>query len=65
MITEKYQGKPRGFASMSAEKRREVAAKGGRAAHALGRAHKWTHQEAVLAGRKGGTKSKRFPRKTL
>ena len=44
----------RGFASMSAEKQREIASKGGRAAHAKGTAHEWTSEEARVAGRKGG-----------
>ena len=44
----------RGFASMSPEKQREIASKGGRAAHAKGTAHEWTSDEARVAGRKGG-----------
>jgi len=44
----------RGFASMSAEKQREIASKGGRAAHMKGTAHEWTSEEARHAGRKGG-----------
>jgi general stress protein YciG len=44
----------RGFASMSAEKQREIASKGGRAAHMKGTAHEWTSDEARKAGRKGG-----------
>jgi uncharacterized protein len=44
----------RGFASMSAEKQREIASKGGRAAHQKGTAHEWTSEEARSAGRKGG-----------
>ena len=44
----------RGFASMSPEKQREIASKGGRAAHAKGTAHEWTSEEARVAGRKGG-----------
>jgi hypothetical protein len=44
----------RGFASMSAEKQREIASKGGRAAHVKGTAHEWTPDEARQAGRKGG-----------
>ncbi len=51
-----------GFASMSPEKKREIAAKGGRAAHALGTAHKWTPEEAAEAGRKGGAISRRRSR---
>ena len=44
----------RGFASMSAEKQREIASKGGKAAHRKGTAHQWSSQEARDAGRKGG-----------
>jgi uncharacterized protein len=44
----------RGFASMSPEKQREIASKGGRAAHTKGTAHEWTSEEARSAGRKGG-----------
>jgi uncharacterized protein len=44
----------RGFASMSPEKQREIASKGGRAAHEKGTAHEWTAEEARQAGRKGG-----------
>lgn len=45
--------KYRGFASMSSGKRRQVASRGGRAAHALGTAHEWTSEEAKLASKKG------------
>jgi len=44
----------RGFASMDREKQREIASKGGRAAHKIGAAHEWTREEAQAAGRKGG-----------
>ncbi len=44
----------RGFASMSAERQREIARKGGKAAHARGKAHEFTREEAREAGRKGG-----------
>jgi general stress protein YciG len=44
----------RGFASMTPEKQREIASKGGRAAHQKGTAHEWTTDEARSAGRKGG-----------
>ena len=44
----------RGFASMDPSKQREIASKGGRAAHAKGTAHEFTSDEARLAGRKGG-----------
>ena len=44
----------RGFASMDREKQREIARKGGRAAHEKGTAHEFTTDEARAAGRKGG-----------
>jgi general stress protein YciG len=44
----------RGFASMDVGRQREIASKGGRAAHAKGTAHEWTSDEARVAGRKGG-----------
>lgn len=44
----------RGFASMSPEKRRKIASKGGKAAHEMGRAHEFTSEEARAAGSKGG-----------
>jgi general stress protein YciG len=43
---------------MSAEKQREIASKGGRAAHQKGTAHEWTADEARTAGRKGGQASR-------
>jgi len=46
--------KKRGFAAMDAEKQREIASKGGRAAHESGRAHEFTPEEAREAGKKGG-----------
>lgn len=48
----------RGFASMSPEKQREIASKGGRAAHQKGTAHEWSSEEARTAGRKGGQVSR-------
>lgn len=50
--------RPKGFASMSAERQREIASKGGRAAHAKGTAHEWTTDEARAAGKKGGQVSR-------
>jgi uncharacterized protein len=44
----------RGFASMDKEKQREIASKGGHAAHEKGTAHEFTSEEAREAGRKGG-----------
>ncbi len=53
------QGSPRarsnrGFASMDRSKQREIASKGGRAAHQKGTAHEFDSSEARAAGRKGG-----------
>lgn len=44
----------RGFASMDTERQREIARKGGKAAHEKGTAHEFTPDEARAAGRKGG-----------
>ncbi len=44
----------RGFASMDRTRQREIASKGGRAAHAKGTAHEWSSDEARTAGQKGG-----------
>lgn len=44
----------RGFAAMDEAKQREIASKGGRAAHEKGTAHEFNSQEAAEAGRKGG-----------
>lgn len=43
-----------GFASMDPHVQRNIAAKGGAACHAQGKAHKFTRREARVAGRKGG-----------
>ena len=47
----------RGFASMDRSKQKEIARKGGKAAHMKGTAHEWSSEEARLAGRKGGMAS--------
>src|SRR6185436_18508563 len=44
----------RGFASMDRGKQKEIASKGGKAAHAKGTAHEFDSGEAREAGRKGG-----------
>jgi uncharacterized protein len=44
----------RGFAGMDHAKQREIASKGGQAAHKKGTAHEFTSDEARAAGRKGG-----------
>lgn len=50
---------PRGFAAMDEHRRREVASLGGRIAHARGRAHRFTPEEARKAGQKGGSQISR------
>jgi general stress protein YciG len=42
---------------MDRAKQREIASKGGKAAHQKGTAHEWTSDEAREAGRKGGMAS--------
>ncbi len=44
----------RGFRVMDPELRRQISSKGGKVATSTGRAHKWTPEEARIAGRKGG-----------
>jgi general stress protein YciG len=44
---------------MDRVKQREIASKGGKAAHQKGTAHEWTSEEAREAGRKGGMASHR------
>jgi general stress protein YciG len=44
---------------MDRGKQKEIASKGGRAAHEKGTAHEWTSEEAREAGRKGGMASHR------
>jgi general stress protein YciG len=48
------QRRERGFAAMDPEQQREIAGKGGRAAHQRGTAHEFDAAEAAEAGRKGG-----------
>lgn len=57
--------KRRGFAVMDPKKVSEIAAKGGKAAHAAGTAHEFSRDEAREAGRKGGyaTHARRKSRK--
>ena len=52
-----------GTALMTAKKRREVAAAGGRAAHAKGVAHTFTKREAKKFGAMGGKKMHENARK--
>ena len=46
----------RGFASMTPEKRKAIASKGGLTAQQRGTAHRWTSETARAAGRIGGQK---------
>jgi len=45
----------RGFAAMGPEKQREIARRGGQAAHKKGTAHEFTSDEARIAGHRGGS----------
>jgi general stress protein YciG len=45
----------KGIAVMDPARQREIASKGGKAAHAMGRAHEFTSVTAKVAGKKGGT----------
>ena len=56
-MSETSSGKPRGFGGMTMERRREISSKGGKTSHANGTAHKWTKEEARIAGKKGGMKA--------
>lgn len=49
--------RPRGLAAMTAERRREIASKGGKTSQARGTAHQWTAAEASVAGKKGRNRS--------
>ena len=53
-MAQERKARRRGFAAMDPKKQREIASKGGRAAHKHGSAHEWTSDEARQAGRKGG-----------
>lgn len=46
--------KRRGFAAMDPEKQRSIASRGGKVAHSSGKAHRFSSEEARIAGRKGG-----------
>lgn len=50
---------------MDRSKQREIASKGGKAAHQKGTAHEWTSDEAREAGRKGGLASHRKRRERM
>ena len=44
----------RGFSGMDPQKQRAIASRGGRVAHSVGHAHRFTPEEARAAGQKGG-----------
>ena len=46
-------GRGRGWASLSPERRKEIASKAGKEAHRLGHAHKWTPEQAREASKRG------------
>jgi general stress protein YciG len=48
----------RGFAAMSQTQRSEIASMGGRTAHKMGLAHRFSPEEAAEAGRKGAAARK-------
>lgn len=52
--SEERRPRRRGFAAMGRDRVREIASKGGKAAHAAGTAHQFSSDEARVAGRKGG-----------
>lgn len=51
------ENKPRGFAAMTPERRRELARKGGKRVAELGTGHKWTSEDAKMAGYIGGVRT--------
>lgn len=51
-MTDTTTRRPRGFAAMTAEQRTTIASQGGKAAHAGGKAHQFTSEEARAAGSK-------------
>jgi hypothetical protein len=51
--------KPRGFATMTPEQRRRLSSLGGKASQAKGTSHRWTREEALVAGKKGGEGTRR------
>ena len=54
MSTNPHKKSRRGLAAMSPEQRKRITSMGGKARAALGLGHRFTHEEAVAAGRKGG-----------
>lgn len=58
-ITEESTSKPlRGFATMSPEKRKQIASMGGKAAQSRNKGRRWTPEQARYFGRLGGLAGK-------
>lgn len=55
--------KTRGFASMPKDRQLQIASQAGKKAHELGRAHKWTKEEASKAGKISGMNGKNSKKK--
>lgn len=53
MTTETKPKMNKGFAVMDKSVQQQIASRGGKAAHASGKAHKWDSAEAAAAGKKG------------
>lgn len=53
-LTETPRPRRRGFAAMDQARVKQIASKGGKAAHAAGTAHQFSSDEARDAGKKGG-----------
>lgn len=53
-VLHEWSGKIRGFSAMDPAKQRRIASAGGKRAHEMGVAHRWSSDEAAAAGRKGG-----------
>lgn len=54
IVTGERKKQRRGFACMTPERVREIAASGGKRAHELGVAYQWSPEAATKAGAKGG-----------
>lgn len=49
----------RGFATLWSERRKEIASQGGKISHVSGKGHEFSSEEAQVAGRIGGLKSRK------
>lgn len=64
-MTSSFEKKPRGFAAMSPERRREIAAKGGRSVEPQQRSFSRDPELAARAGRIGGERSPKSQSESL